>query len=182
MPILRDLPFVRIWHAGCATGEEAYSLAILLHEEGLYDRCRIYATDINEALLRRARGGIYSERDVMSYAESYREGGGNGALIDHFSIRYGHAIVHSSLRERIVFARHNLATDRAFNDFHVILCRNVLIYFNRELQNRAHSLLFHSLVPGGILGLGRKESVRYTPHEQQYSLIDSGGELYRRIH
>ena len=157
-------------------------MAILLEEEGLFDRCRVYATDINESLLRRAREGIYSEKNVTSYAGNYLEGGGRSALMEHFSSRYGHAIVRSALRKRIVFARHNLATDRAFNDFHLILCRNVLIYFNRDLQHRAHSLLFDSLFPGGILGLGQKESVRYTPHEQKYSLIDSGGELYRRIH
>ncbi len=118
----------------------------------------------------------------MSYSDSYMASGGKGELMDHFSTRYGHAIVDASLRERILFARHNLATDRAFNDFHVIICRNVLIYFNKDLQQRVHSLLFGSLIPGGVLGLGEKESVRYTPHEQHYSLIDSGGAFYRRLH
>jgi chemotaxis protein methyltransferase CheR len=180
VPLLRAYPFTRIWHAGCSSGEEVYSLAILLHEAGLYDRCRIYATDMNEAVLRRAREAVYPLDMLDAHAEDYRLAGGTGSLSDYHVRSYGLAIVHTWLRRNIVFAHHNLVTDGSFNEFHVIFCRNVMIYFNRRLQDRVHGLLFESLRRFGTLVLGLKESLVYTPHEQQYEAIDARLKLFRR--
>jgi chemotaxis protein methyltransferase CheR len=176
--MLRERPFVRIWHTGCATGEEVYSMAILLREEGLYDKCRIYATDINEGVLRVAKAGIYPLSSMQTYANNYIKAGGRGSLSDYFTAKYGYAIFRSALKENVHFSNHNLATDSVFNEFDVIFCRNVLIYFNKTLQNRVHHLLYSSLVPHGVLALGHRESIRYTPHELDYSVLDSVHRLY----
>lgn len=181
IPILRDQPFIRIWHTGCSTGEEVYSMAILMHEEGLYDRCRIYATDINEGVLRVAKVGIYSLPAMEIYERNYVNAGGQGALSDYYTAKYGNAIIRSSLRENVVFSQHNLATDRSFNEFNVILCRNVMIYFNKPLQNRAHELLYRSLAGQGVLGLGTKETIRYTPYEQHFTVLDSVHRIYQKV-
>jgi chemotaxis protein methyltransferase CheR len=181
VPLLRDEPFIRIWHAGCASGEEAYSLAILLHEEGLYSQCRIYATDMNEAVLARAREGIYQLPLMTSYAENYSEAGGTKSFSEYYTAKYDNAIMASWLRERILFAQHNLVTDGSFNEFNVILCRNVLIYFNRPLQDRVHQLLYGSLQPNGILALGPKESLKYTFCESGYEVLEPAEKLYRRV-
>lgn len=181
VPLLRTYPFVRIWHAGCSTGEEVYSMAILLHEEGLYPRCRIYATDMNEAVLRQAREGIFPLHVVSEYAANYREAGGTRELSEYYSTGYGHAIFRSFLKENIVFSQHNLAVDGSFNEFHLILCRNVMIYFQRSLQHRVHELLYNSLVRFGVLGLGSKESLHFTPHEHDYEPLEGRWKLYRRI-
>ncbi len=180
-PTLRTYPFVRIWHAGCSTGEEVYSMAILLKEEGLYDRCRIYATDMNEAVLRQAREGIYPLDAVAHDAENYPRAGGTGKLSDYYTAGYGNAIFRASLRENVVFSQHNLATDSSFNEFHVILCRNVMIYFTRPLQHRVHELLYESLAMFGILGVGNKETLQFTPHELDFEQLEPGCRLYRRI-
>jgi chemotaxis protein methyltransferase CheR len=181
IPALGTYPFVRIWHAGCSTGEEVYSLAILLREEGLYDRCRIYATDLSDAVLQSARTGVFPLTTMKEYTENYVKAGGKTAFSDYYTARYDHAVFPQELRENVVFAPHNLVTDGSFNEFNVILCRNVMIYFNRELQNRVHELFYRSLCRFGVLGLGKKESLRFTPHEDDYEALDDGERLYRKV-
>jgi chemotaxis protein methyltransferase CheR len=181
VPLLRTYPFIRIWHAGCSTGEEVYSMAILLHEEGLYHRCRIYATDMNEVVLKKAKAGIYPLDLMQEYTHNYLQAGGQRAFSEYYTAAYDHAIFRSWLKENIVFSQHNLAIDRSFNEFNVILCRNVLIYFNQSLQKRVHNLLYDSLSHFGVLGLGRQESLNFTPHEHNYEALDKREKLYRRI-
>jgi chemotaxis protein methyltransferase CheR len=180
-PLLRTYPFIRIWHAGCSTGEEVYSLAILLQEEGLYDRCRIYATDMNEAVLHQAREGIFPVELEAQYAANYRDAGGKKSLADYYTSGYGNAIFRASLKEHILFSQHNLAMDGSFNEFNVILCRNVMIYFTKKLQNRVHNLFYESLAMFGILGLGSKETLQFTPHERDFEQLEAGCKLYRRV-
>src|SRR6058998_1773778 len=162
VPMLRTYPFVRIWHAGCSTGEEVYSMAILLQEEGLYERCRIYATDINEAVLQRAKDGIFPLHTMQENTTNYIAAGGSGTFSEYYTARYDHAIFRPALRENVVFAQHNLVTDSSFNHFNVIFCRNVLIYFNNALQERVQRLFLDSMEMFGILGLGKKETIRYS--------------------
>jgi chemotaxis protein methyltransferase CheR len=181
VPLLRTYPFIRIWHAGCSTGEEVYSMAILMHEEGLYHRCRFYATDMNEMVLRQAKAGIYSIDLMQEYTQNYLLAGGKGSFSEYYTAAYENAIFRSSLKENIIFSQHNLATDGSFNEFNVILCRNVLIYFNQSLQERVHNLLYESLSRFGVLGLGRQESLNFTPHEQHYEALEKREKLYRRI-
>jgi len=181
VPLLKTYPFVRIWHAGCSTGEEVYSTAIVLTEEGIYDRCRIYATDLNESVLKQAKEGIYSLEFMQSYVNNYVKAGGKAAFSEYYAADNRHAIFRSSLRKNIVFSQHNLVTDGSFNEFNVILCRNVLIYFNQSLQNRVHRLLYESLTKFGVLGLGHKETISYTPFEERYEVLEEGEKLYRRI-
>jgi chemotaxis protein methyltransferase CheR len=181
VPMLRTYPFVRIWHAGCSTGEEVYSMAILLQEEGVYERCRIYATDINEAVLQKAKSGIFPLSTMQENTSNYIAGGGTGTFSDYYTARYDYAIFRPSLRENVVFAQHNLVTDASFNHFNVIFCRNVLIYFNNALQDRVQELFLQSMEMFGILGLGKKESVKYTSVVENYEEIDVDEKLYRRI-
>ncbi len=181
VPLLRTYPFVRIWHAGCSTGEEVYSMAILLEEEGLYQRCRIYATDMDESVLKQAREGIFTLESVQQYEENYQRAGGMGALSDYYTSGYGNALFRSSLKENLLFSQHNLAMDGSFNEFHVILCRNVMIYFARPLQDRVHTLFYESLARFGLLALGSKESLQFTPHEKDFEQLEPGCKLYRRI-
>ncbi|PMB28212.1 chemotaxis protein CheR [Fischerella thermalis BR2B] len=181
IPILRTYPFIRIWHAGCSTGEEVYSMAILLKEEGLYHRSRLYATDINEIVLRKAKSGIFPLVMMQEYTHNYIQAGGKKAFSEYYTAAYGNAIFSSELKENIIFSLHNLATDNSFNEFHVIFCRNVLIYFNKNLQHRVHKLFYESLIRFGILGLGRQESIRFTPHEQDYEQLVSSEKIYRRV-
>jgi chemotaxis protein methyltransferase CheR len=181
VPMLRTYPFVRIWHAGCSTGEEVYSMAILLQEEGLYDRCRIYATDINEAVLQKAKSGIFPLSTMQENTSNYISAGGTGTFSDYYTARYDYAIFRPSLRENVVFAQHNLVTDASFNHFNVIFCRNVLIYFNNALQDRVQSLFLESMETFGILGLGKKESIRYTAVQDHYEELDVEEKLYRRV-
>jgi chemotaxis protein methyltransferase CheR len=181
VPLLRTYPFVRIWHAGCSTGEEVYSMAILLQEEGLYKKCRIYATDMSTEALRRAREGIFPLSSMQEYTGNYLRGGGKRFFSDYYTARYDHVIFDKALKTNLVFSEHNLVTDSSFNEFHIVLCRNVMIYFNRTLQERVHSLIFDSLVTFGVLGLGNKESLRLTPLEHHYEAIDEGDRLYRKV-
>src|SRR2546425_2127624 len=181
VPHLRTYPFVRIWHAGCSTGEEVYSMAILLQEEGLYDRCRIYATDINEPVLQRAKEGIFPLSSMQENTSNYIAAGGNGTFSEYYTARYDYAIFRPALRENVVFAQHNLVTDASFNLFNVIFCRNVLIYFNNALQERVQCLFLDSMEMFGILGLGKKETVRYSPVADCYEEIDAEERLYRRV-
>lgn len=181
VPLLRTYPFIRIWHAGCSTGEEVYSMAILMQEEGLYHRCRIYATDMNEMVLSKAKAGIFPLDMMQEYTQNYLQAGGKQSFSEYYTAAYDHAIFRSNLKENIVFSQHNLATDRSFNEFNVIFCRNVLIYFNQSLQERVHKLLYESLSPFGILGVGRQESLKFTPHEHDYETLAMNEKLYRRI-
>jgi chemotaxis protein methyltransferase CheR len=181
VPVLKTYPFVRIWVAGCSTGEEVYSLAILLEEEGIYERCRVYATDLNEGVLKKARAGIYPLHFMKGYVSNYVKAGGTRSFSEYYTANYDYAIFRSSLRRNIIFSQHNLVTDGSFNEFNIILCRNVLIYFNKSLQDRVHKLFYESLGMFGILGLGQKESLNYTPHEHHYEKVDGNQRLYRRI-
>ena len=181
VPILRTYPYVRIWHAGCSTGQEVYSMAILLQEEEIYHRCRIYATDTNEAVLQRAKSGIYPLELMQEHTQLYLKAGGKRSFSEYYTAAYDNAIFRSSLRDNIVFSQHNLATDGSFNEFNVILCRNVLIYFNQTLQQRVHGLFYDSLCPFGILGLGRQETLKLTAYEKYYEELDRSERLYRRL-
>jgi len=181
VPLLRTYPFIRIWHAGCSTGEEVYSMAIMLSEAGLYERCRIYATDISETVLQTAREGIFPLNRIQEYTGNYLKSGGKRAFSEYYTAAYDHAIFTSTLRQNIVFSPHNLAQDVPFNEFNVIWCRNVLIYFNKQLQSRVHKLLYSSLGLFGILGLGQQESIKFDEHEESYEELEHGTRLYRRI-
>ena len=161
IPLLKTWPFIRIWHAGCSTGEEVYSMAILLQEEGLYDRSRIYATDINDVVLQQAKAGIFPLNRMQEYTENYIRAGGKRSFSEYYTAKYDGALFSPSLTRNVVFSQHNLVTDRSFAEFNVIFCRNVLIYFDRELQDRVHGLFYESLAMFGILALGAKESLRF---------------------
>jgi chemotaxis protein methyltransferase CheR len=181
VPLLRTYPSLRIWNAGCATGEEVYSLAVLLREVGLYDRCHIYATDMESSALDRAEAGIYPLAAMQEYAHNYVQAGGTSALTNYYTVRSRVAVVDPSLRANIVFAQHNLVTDGAFNEFNMVLCRNVLIYFSRELKVRVHGLLYESLGMFGVLGLGKRETIKFTSHERCYRELDGATRLYRKV-
>lgn len=180
LPWLRTYPFVRLWVAGCSTGEEAYSLAILLEEEGLYERSRIYATDFSEATLAKAAQGIFPLATMMDYTRNYQEAGG-GSFSDWYTASYDNAILRPELKRNMVFAAHNLVTDTVFNEFHLILCRNVMIYFNEKLQARVHQLFYESLAMFGMLGLGQKEFLRFSPREACYETLDNAHRLFRKV-
>jgi chemotaxis protein methyltransferase CheR len=181
VPLLRTYPFIRIWHAGCSTGEEVYSMAILLEEEGLYDRARLYATDINDVVLQRARQGIFPLDRMQEYTENYQRAGGTRSFSEYYTAKYDGALFSPSLTRNIVFSQHNLVTDRSFSEFHVIFCRNVLIYFDRELQNHVHSLFYDSLVMFGILALGSKETLKFSQYESCYEKLSPTEKIYRKV-
>jgi chemotaxis protein methyltransferase CheR len=181
VPVLKTYPTVRVWHAGCSTGEEVYSMAILLQEEGLYRKCVIYATDISREVLRRAREGIFPLASMQEYTTNYVKAGGKHEFSDYYTADYDNVIFQPSLKTNVVFAEHNLATDGSFNEFHVILCRNVMIYFNRALQDRVQELIYGSLSTFGVLGLGNKETLKTTPRESFYEKLDPRDKLYRKV-
>ena len=181
VPHLRTYPFIRIWHAGCSTGEEVYSMAILLEEEGLYERSRIYATDINEVVVHRARAGIFPLERMQEYTENYIRAGGTRSFSEYYVAKYDGALFSPALQRNVVFSQHNLVTDRSFAEFNVILCRNVLIYFDRELQTRVHGLFHESLVHLGILCLGSKESLRLSQFEGSYEELSAPDRIYRKM-
>jgi chemotaxis protein methyltransferase CheR len=180
VPLLRTYPFIRVWHAGCSTGEEVYSMAILLEEEGLLGKSRLYATDINEVVLQQARAGIFPLERMQEYTENYIKAGGKRAFSEYYVAKYDGALFNPSLTEHVVFSQHNLVTDRSFSEFNVILCRNVLIYFDRSLQAKVHRLFYDSLVNFGILGLGGKESLKFSQYEDCYEQISSE-KIYRKV-
>jgi chemotaxis protein methyltransferase CheR len=181
VPLLRTYPFARIWVAGCSTGEEVYSVAIVLHEEGLAERVRIYATDINEAVLERARLGVFPLDKMREYTQNYIRAGGTTSFSEYYVARYDGAQFARSLVENVVFAQHNLASDAAFNEFHVIICRNVMIYFDKPLQEHVHRLFHDSLATFGVLALGQKETIRFSPREESYEVLDAAEKLYRKV-
>jgi len=181
VPLLRTYPYSRIWVAGCSSGEEVYSLAILLQEDGLYERTRIYATDINESVLERAREGVFPLEKMQEYTQNYIRAGGGRAFSEYYVAAYDGAQFQRSLIDNVVFAQHNLVSDRSFNEFHVIVCRNVMIYFDKKLQDHVHELFYDSLINFGILALGHKESIRFTPFAQRYEELDPAEKLYRKV-
>jgi chemotaxis protein methyltransferase CheR len=179
IPFLTTYPFIRIWNAGCSTGEEIFSLAIVLREEGIYDRCRIYATDFNDQSLTKAKDGIFPLSDMKQNSKNYIESGGRTSFSDYYDVRSDLVKFDASIIRNVVFAQHNLATDASFNEFNVVFCRNVLIYFNRDLQNKVHTMLHQSLCHFGFLCLGARESMHFTPHENEYrQLYDQ--KIYQR--
>lgn len=181
IPILRTYPFVRIWHAGCATGEEVYALAIMLEEEGLYERSRIYATDMNADALDKAKAGIFPLARMREYTQNYLHAGGARSFSEYYTANYDAALFDAKLRRNVLFAQHNLATDTSFSEFNLILCRNVLIYFDRTLKGRVYKLFGDSLASLGVLCLGRRESLRFTAVETEYEEFDSKERIYRRL-
>jgi chemotaxis protein methyltransferase CheR len=181
VPLLRTYPFIRIWHAGCSSGEEVYSMAILLKEEGLYARARIYATDINEHVLAQAKAGIFPLSAMQSYTANYLKAGGKQSFSEYYTAKYEAALFDSSLAEHVLFAQHDLVTDRSFAEFNVIICRNVLIYFDRHLKDRVLSLFADSLANFGVLALGKKESLRFTAAESRFDEIDGREKLFRKV-
>ena len=181
VPMLRTYPFIRIWHAGCSTGEEVYSMAMLLREEGLYDRSRIYATDINEVVLKRAKAGIFPLERMQEYTDNYMRAGGKKSFSEYYTAKYGGALFDQSLTKNVVFSQHNLVTDRSFSEFNVILCRNVLIYFDKTLQSNVHSLFYESLAMFGVLVLGSKETPRFMAHEECYEQIAPPEKIFRKV-
>jgi chemotaxis protein methyltransferase CheR len=181
VPVLRTYPFSRIWVAGCSTGEEVYSLAILLAEEGLSDRTRIYATDINQRVLEQARLGVFPLEKMQEYTQNYIRAGGTHAFSEYYVARYEGAQFSRALVENVVWAQHNLVSDAVFNEFNVITCRNVMIYFDKPLQEHVHRLFHESLGMFGILALGQKETIRFSPHEAAYEELDGHERLYRKV-
>lgn len=181
IPQLRHLPEIRIWHAGCATGEEVFSMAILLEEEGLLDKAVIYATDMNEQVLEKARQGVFPIQRMQAYTKNYMLAGGNHAFSEYYKTDFQFAYFHSFLKKNIIFAQHNLVTDQSFNEFHLILCRNVLIYFSPPLQNQVHRLFYDSLSVNGFLCLGDKETLRFEEIISQYDEVVASEKIYQKI-
>ena len=180
VPILRAHPFVRIWCAGCSTGEEVYSLAILLHEEGLLERSRIYATDINAYAIEAAEAGVVPLARMQEYTQNYLRSGGAGEFSRYYVAAYDAARFNRELLGNVVFSQHNLATDRAFAEFHAIVCRNVLIYFDTPLQHRVTELFSDSLLPFGVLALGRRESIAFTPAAGRFAPLAGDQRIFRK--
>lgn len=180
LPILSTYPFIKIWDAGCSTGEELFSLAILLKEEGLLERTKIYATDVNQKVLRQAKEGIFPASNIAAYTSGYYASGGKKEFSSYYHSNYGSLKFDSSLVKNVVFYPHNLATDSSFNEFHLILCRNVLIYFTHALQERVFKLFDESLVDLGYLGLGKKETLALSVINSRYQLTDKSNRIYRK--
>jgi chemotaxis protein methyltransferase CheR len=179
-PILKTYPYINIWHAGCATGEEVYSMAIALKEEGLYDRCQIYATDINDRALQKARDGIYPADRIQKYTRNYQQSGGKSSFAKYYHAMYESAKIDESLKENITFASHNLVTDGVFAEMNLILCRNVFIYFEKMLQNKVLALSDQSLCRNGFLCLGSSESLTFSDVEKDYTEIASNEKIYQK--
>lgn len=180
VPLLKTYPFVRIWHAGCSTGEDVYSLAILLQEEDIYQRSRLYATDMSEGAVRQARAGSFRASAIDEFTANYQNAGGKRSLLEYFKKKRRRLLAEPSLKKNIVFSEHNLATDGSFNEFQVIVCRNILGDFNHRLRDRVDRLVFDSLSRFGILALGSTESLGSMPYEESYVILDEGGRLYQK--
>ena len=181
VPILKTYPHIKIWHAGCSTGEEVYSMAILLKEEGLLDRALIYATDVNEVVLEKAKEGIYPLERMKEYTLNYQKAGGKESFADYYTAKYDAAIMDSQLKKNFVFSQHNLATDNVFGEMHLIMCRNVLIYFNKGLQSRVIGLFNNSLIRKGVLCLGTKESTRFSEQANNFSDLVPKQKIYQKL-
>jgi len=180
VPHLRTYPSLKVWIAGCSGGEELYSLVILFREEGLEDRTLFYATDISQDALDTAARGIYALDRIALFTENHRASGGRSSLSDYYTTAYGSAAFDKTLRDRVVFSDHSLVTDAVFAEMHLISCRNVMIYFDRMLQDRAIDLFRNSLVRGGFLGLGAKESIRFSAHANAFSDFVRTEKIYQR--
>jgi chemotaxis protein methyltransferase CheR len=180
VPLLRTYPSLKVWVAGCSTGEEAYSLAILLREEGLLARTLIYATDINPHTLRKAQAGVYDAERMAGFSQNHQKSGAGVSLSEYYTAAYGRAVFDKSLKQHIVFSDHSLATDSVFAEVQLVSCRNVLIYFNRELQDRAIGLFREALCRRGFLGIGSKESLRFTSHAQAFTEISAENRIYQK--
>jgi chemotaxis protein methyltransferase CheR len=180
IPVLRTYPSLKLWVAGCSTGEEVYSLAILLREEGLLARTLIYATDINPQTLQKASAGVYDVERIAGFTESHRKSGAKSSLSEYYTAAYGRAVFDKSLREHIVFSDHSLATDSVFAEVQLISCRNVLIYFNRDLQDRAVGLFSDALCRKGFLGIGSKESLRFSSHAGDFTELAPADRIYQK--
>jgi len=181
IPLIREYPDIRIWHVGCSSGEEVYSMAILLHEEGIYEKTRIYATDINQNMIEKAKQGAFSFDAMQLYTKNYFEAGGQRAFSEYYQAVGEQVVFHPFLQENIVFAQHNLVTDQSFNEFTIIICRNVLIYFDNSLQNDVHKLFHESLSLSGFLGLGKREGIEFTSYGDCYEQLDSTEKLYQKF-
>jgi chemotaxis protein methyltransferase CheR len=179
LPQLAAMDFFKVWHAGCASGEEVYSLAILLKEEGLYDHAQIYATDYNEKIIQKARDGIFPLQAMRQYTINYQNAGGHNAFSDYYHAQYDSARMDPSLKKNVLFAEHNLVQDSVFGEMDLIVCRNVLIYFNQKLQGKVVKLFLDSLSPGGFLGLGSKESLRFSGHASRFEPVAVKEKIYR---
>lgn len=180
LPVLETYPFIRIWHAGCATGEEVYSMAILLEEGGLARRAQLYATDMSRIALDTAREGIYPMAEIKVYTGNYQQAGGQASFSDYYTAKYQSVMMDNRLRKRIIFAQHNLASDEVFGEMHAIVCRNVLIYFTKPLQERALQLFVDSLRPGGFLLLGSKESLARAEWGHLFETVDAEARIYKK--
>lgn len=180
LPMLDTYPSVRIWHAGCAAGQEAYSMAILLHEAGMKDRAQLYATDFNPDILEQARRAAFPLAQLKQYTANYQQAGGEDPFAEYYTTTDEQAVLCDFLKERVLFSEHNLVTDGVFGEMHLIACRNVLIYFNRELQDRVVGLFVDSLCPGGFLCLGAKESLRFSRYADQFDVVRSRERIYRK--
>ncbi|MCF8070025.1 MAG: protein-glutamate O-methyltransferase CheR [Desulfobacterales bacterium] len=179
IPELKKKKIIKIWHAGCSTGEEVYSLAIILKEEGLYNKCRIYATDMDEIVLQKAKKAIYPIKYIQEYTLNYNKAGGQKSFNDYYTAKYDFAMLDSGLKENILFSNHNLASDSVFGEMDIIICRNVMIYFDRELQERAFKLFKDSLCARGILCLGSKETIRISEYSDAFEDIVAPQKIYR---
>jgi len=172
LPVLNTYPMIRIWHAGCSTGEEVYSMAILLEEENLYHKSLLYATDINPGVIEKARKGIFPISQMKTYSANYMAAGGKEAFSKYYTANYGHARFDEKLKEKIIFATHNLVSDKSFNEFQLIVCRNVMIYFDKDLQEMVLKLFDDSLESLGFLALGAKETIRFSSIARHFRQID----------
>ena len=180
IPILKTYPFINIWHAGCSTGEEVYSMAIFLKEEGLLDKTMIYATDINDTVLKKAKEGIYPIERIKEYTCNYQKAGGHQSFANYYTAKYNAVIIKKSLKKNMIFAQHNLATDSEFGEMNLIMCRNVLIYFDDDLENRVYGLFNNSLVRQGFLCLGSKESVAFSKYAKYFEEFVPKEKIYRK--
>lgn len=181
VPHLATYPFIRSWHAGCSAGQEVYSMCILLHEEGVKEsRIQVYATDYNDLILEKAKKAIYPAESVKLYTSNYQKAGGRHSFADYYTAEYDSVILKPPMRESILFSAHNLATDGVFAEMHIIFCRNVLIYFNRELQNRVIKIFYESLCPGGFLCIGTKESLQFTDYADKFEVVAEKEKIFRK--
>lgn len=180
IPRLETYPSVKIWHAGCATGEEVYSMAIILREENLYGKTQIYATDFSQKVLEKAKSGIVTKDLVKLYTANYQKSGGRESFAQYYTAKYDYAKLSEFLKEKIIFAEHNLAADSVFGEMNMIVCRNVLIYFDKILQERVLNLFYESLCPGGLLCLGSKESLQFSSLSEKFLPLDKKEKIYMR--
>lgn len=180
-PILASYPSIKIWHAGCSSGEEVFSMCILLQEAGLLNRAKIYATDINPVNLEKAKKGVLKLSCMKEYTNNYHQSGGNSDFSNYYTARYEHAMISESIRSNVVFLQHNLVSDGVFNEFQLISCRNVMIYFNKHLQNKVLELFLESLAPLGFLTLGIKETIQFSTVQNRFDIIGKSTKIYRKI-